>query len=112
MNKLAALLCLLAAAIHLWVVPEHLAEYLPAGIFFAAVALIQIGAAVALWRGPTRPAVTTVAALAAGLLVVWGLSRTVGLPMGGEWEVEPVGLLDVLSRASELGAALMVWTVR
>lgn len=105
-----AVLCLVAAAVHCYVVPEHLHEYMPAGIFFIVVTLVQVGVGAALFaRRPGRWAYRAAIGLFAGLLAVWALSRTVGMPMGDGWEIEPVGWLDLLSRVVELGAAAMAW---
>lgn len=39
-----------------------------------------------------------------GLLALWALSRTAGLPLGPQaWEAEPAELLDVVAGVAELG---------
>ncbi len=73
---------LLAAAVHLVVVPEHLTEWWVFAAFFVTVAAGQVlTAAAVLWR--PLPAYL---AMALGgnvlVIVVWVVSRTVGLPVG------------------------------
>jgi hypothetical protein len=103
-NATAALVWV-SALIHAVVVPEHLKEWGPAGAFFITTAAMQLAAAVLLWRKPTRALLRLVAYGSAGLVLLWTMSRTVGIPIGpGAGDVEPVGILDVLSTLDELGA--------
>jgi hypothetical protein len=95
-----------AAVIHAAVVPEHLDEWLAAGLFFVVLTLAELACAAAVlardraWRVPALAAAVVVSA---GPLLVWTVSRTTGLPFGPEaWEPEAVGVADVLSCALEL----------
>jgi hypothetical protein len=95
-----------AAAIHAAVLPEHFDEWLAAGAFFVALTLAEAAAAAAVlawdraWRTPGLVAAVVVSA---GPLLVWLVSRTVGLPFGPEaFEPESVGVADVLSCLLEL----------
>ncbi|MBI3649227.1 MAG: hypothetical protein HY240_10840 [Actinobacteria bacterium] len=93
---------LASAAIHLWVVPEHLREWPVAGGFFAILAAGQ--AVLALSVSRSRAELWYVAALLAscGAICLWAVSRTVGLPIGpGAGMPEPVGILDVASAICE-----------
>ena len=104
-RSILALTSLSAGAIHAVVVPEHLREALLFGAFFAAVALFQIGWAASLQEGRDRDRrFLTVGIVAnAGLIVLWVVSRTVGVPVGPEpWMPEPKGGLDVTSTILEL----------
>ena len=99
-----ALAWLLAAAggLHLAALPGHLPDP-AAGLFFAATALGQFLGAVLLLLRPTRR--TTAAIIAGNLLVlaIWALSRTTGLPIGGDLGTpEPVTMLDSLAAAAEM----------
>lgn len=92
-----------SAAIHVAVVPEHLAEWKVAGVFFVLLALVELGlSALAAVR---RDAVVHLACIAAsvGPLLLWLTSRTVGLPLvPGHGEVEAVGLADVAACVLEV----------
>jgi hypothetical protein len=110
---LAAGLSLGAAAIHFGVIGDHFAEYPPYGVAFAALAWFQVGWAIAYLAAPARRVAAVGAAINAGAIVVWLLSRTVGLPIGPEpGELEPVGPLDVLASAMELALiGLLLWNL-
>lgn len=92
-----------AAAIHFAVTGEHLREYPLFGAFFAATGALQ-----ALWAMIVllRPSSTVYFAGAIGnlaIVAVWGLSRTVGLPIGPEAGVpEPAAALDLLATSGEV----------
>ena len=71
-----------AAAIHFTVVPEHLSESRRMGIFFLTVAWAQAAWALAIvLRSPTRRALTVGALLNGGVLAVWAVHHTVGIPV-------------------------------
>src|SRR5262249_30098240 len=82
-----------AALIHLAVAPQHFAAYLPYGLFFVAVGTGQLALAVALVAAPARRLFIVGLASSLGLLALWALSRTVGVPIGprGPWQPEPLG---------------------
>jgi|SRR5947209_20583595 len=51
--------------------------------------------------------------LCLGVVVVWALSRTTGLPIGPEpWQREPVGAADLIATADEVAIVLLVLTRR
>jgi FtsP/CotA-like multicopper oxidase with cupredoxin domain len=114
----AALLTVGAALIHLAVAPEHLREWLPFGVFFLIIGSLQIILAVNLVARPERKVAATIAVLNVGLLSLWYLSRTVGLPIGPTpGQPEDVGLTDTLCVIMEvLGTlplvALVIWPAR
>lgn len=114
---------LVAATTHLWVVPEHRAEWPPAAVFFVVVAGLQLALA---WRA-RRPLGGLVVAAGllgtVGLLVFYVATRTVALPFlpahGAEhlpvaWgvgngvpifpedRIEAVGAPDLVCLAAEL----------
>src|SRR4051794_2424940 len=92
-----------AGAVHLAVVPEHLAEYPLFGIFFLVVGLAQAGAAVAVTLRPTRRRLTLLAAAEAMLALLWLVSRTIGLPIGPDpWTPEQIGVADIACVALEV----------
>ena len=113
----------IGAAIHLYVAPEHLAEWWAYGWFFLLLAAGQLATVplVLRWR---RPALLSMAiAVNVGAVLVWLVSRTSGLPIGppvldmtggladptkGGYGAhalgvpEPVGVLDVTATVCEL----------
>ena len=103
-----------AAAIHFAVVFEHFAEYTLYGVFFLVISWAQlIWPAVLLWR-PSRLWLSLGIVGNAIIIVVYVLSRTVGLPFGPDLHsAESVGALDVVSCVLEFGliagCAALLW---
>jgi hypothetical protein len=103
MSTIIAVLLAAAGGLHLAALPGHLNESAAAATFFAAVALGQLLGAVLVI---TRPSPRTTVAIVVGNVVVlgiWAVSRTTGLPVGGELGVaEPLGALDGLAAVAEI----------
>jgi hypothetical protein len=109
-----ALLSAGAGIMHLAVLGPHLREFWLFGVFFAA-ALAQLGWALLVMLRPSGRVWLAGAVGNALVIVVWILSRTVGLPVGAEaGHAEPVGFADALSTAYEAllvaGAAALAWS--
>jgi len=72
------------------------------GAFFVAVAAGQAGWAVLVVMRPVRAVLMLGAAGNAGVLAVWAVSRTAGVPIGPEAGVRlPVGFPDAVTAALE-----------
>lgn len=88
--RAAAVASIGAAVIHIVVIPSHWREWMPAGLFFASVAVFQLIWAIMAWA---RPPVALLAAGIVGntsLVALWLMSRTSGAPFGpnaGEPEI-------------------------
>jgi hypothetical protein len=117
----AAGLSLVAGGIHAMAGPAHLAEWWAYGLFFFAAAAFQAAYGLLLytrgiegWGGwmAVRGTVYRLGiAVTLGIIVVWLVSRTVGVPLGPEaFEPESVGGLDAISKAIE--AALVIVLAR
>jgi hypothetical protein len=103
LRRLIVILSGAAAAIHLAAAPAHIVALGDVGLAFYWAALFQAGFAVAFL--PQRPAgwLATLGIVGNGVLViVWGASRTVGLPVLGIGP-EPIGIADGVAVALELG---------
>jgi hypothetical protein len=100
-----AALSLLAAIIHLWVMPEHFEEWWGYGTFFLVVAIAQGLYALFLLRRPGRPILLLGVAGNLIVVILWVVTRTSGIPLVGPHagEVEEVGALDLLCTLAELG---------
>lgn len=86
-----------AGLVHVAVIQEHLDYWVPAGVFFAVIALAQIGWGVAALMRDRAPVPWVVAAATIGVVTLWALSRTTGLPVGPDAGTpEAVGTADVL----------------
>ncbi len=95
---------LLAAAIHLWVVPEHLEEWWGYGAFFLVCALAQGLYALGLLRRPSRPFLLLGVAGNLAVVILWLVTRTTGIPLLGPHagETEGVGMLDLACTLAEV----------
>jgi hypothetical protein len=99
---------LLAGLIHLGVVPEHFEELWGYGIFFVVAAVAQVGYVPRLLRWPNRTVLLLGIAGNSAIVLLYLLTRVVGIPLFGPeaGEVEEVGIIDVCATSSE--AALVV----
>lgn len=106
-RAIAVITLLAAAAIHFGEIGSHGREWRLAGAFFLTVALLQASFAVAL--AATTSALVRAGAIAvtAATIVVWALSRTVGIPAGPHAGVpEPVALADGIATTFEVAAVV------
>jgi len=94
-----------AGIIHLIVTPSHFEEWLGYGVFFLLAAIAQIGYAVVLMTNSSNPTLLWAGICGNGaIILLWLITRTVGIPFLGPdaWEIEPVGLLDSISKIIEI----------
>lgn len=101
----AAALSLLAAVIHLLVMPEHFEEWWGYGAFFLVCAVGQGLYAPILLRWPGRPVFLLGVAGNLAIVILWLVTRTTGIPLFGPHagEVEVAGVLDVACTLAEVG---------
>jgi hypothetical protein len=98
-----AALSWLAAMIHAAAIPEHWNEHRSFAVCFAALALLQAAWAVAFFRAPSRRLLVAAAVLSSGVIAVWTVSRTTGMPFGPEpWTPERPRVPDVAATVVEL----------
>jgi hypothetical protein len=99
-----AALSMAAAGIHFAVMGEHFAEYVAFGVFFSVVAWSQALLAVGVIVLPWRRLLLVGLVGNAVVILVWLISRTIGLPIGPEAGApEPAAFIDVLSTILEVG---------
>lgn len=106
--QVAAGLSAAAGLIHASVIVSHFQEYWLFGVFFVGAALFQFIWGVALWtRRDDRRLLVLGASVNLAIVVLWVLTRTVGLPVGPEpGEIEPAGLHDLFATADEIAIAI------
>lgn len=109
----AAILVFASSFIHAAVVVSHLEYYAPSGVFFLVVTCAQAGWAALVYRDPRNRRVLRAGIAGNGaLIVLWAISRTVGLPIGPDpWTPEAVGAADVLSKVDEVAAIVLLGIV-
>jgi hypothetical protein len=94
--------------IHVAAAIAHLSEYVPAAIFFVALASFQFAWGVAVYRMPSRRILSIGAGVSLAVVALWVISRTSGIPLGPErWTAEEVGPLDLICTADETLLALL-----
>lgn len=102
-----ALLSAACAAIHSAVSAEHFREAFIFGAFFLAASTSQAGWAILIVYRPNRTLLWVGAVGNAATIVLWTLTRTVGLPVGPQpWRAEAIGTLDLISTLLELAVVL------
>jgi hypothetical protein len=96
-----------AAVCHATVVGEHLSAWAPAGLFFLGLVLLEGALAMLALLAWSRPTALVVLLTSIGTVAVWGVSRTVGMPVGpADFRVpETVGTTDLVCGGLELVAA-------
>jgi hypothetical protein len=100
---LAAFGSVVAAGVHVAVCPEHYGEGWLYGAFFTVTASLQLLWAVLLMFRPDPRTVRAGLVATVGLIALWAVTRTAGIPLGPErGEVEAVGALDVIATTCEL----------
>jgi hypothetical protein len=111
-----ASLSLLAALIHLWVMPEHFQEWWGYGTFFLVAAVAQVVYVPLVLFWPHRVVLLLGIAGNSAIVLLYLFTRVVGIPLFGPeaGEVEGVGIIDVCATSSEVAivialGALLLW---
>jgi hypothetical protein len=109
----AALLVFASSFIHSVVIAVHFEEFWLFGALFAATTVLQAAWTVLVYGDPLNRRLLLAGAVGnAALVVVWTVSRTVGLPIGPRpWQPEAVGVVDVLSTLDEIAAVVLLAAV-
>jgi hypothetical protein len=98
-----------AASLHFAAVEPHLDEWVPAAIFMLVCGLAQLAWAV---HVAVKGTLVTAGGIAnGGVVALWLISRTSGIPAGPmAWQPEAIGLADALATALEILIVLTVVT--
>ena len=108
----AALLSLVAALIHLWVMPGQAWLWWGYGVFFLATALAQGLLGVALLRWPAAPLVLAGTCGNLALILLYVYTHTSGVPFGPHaGKVEDVDILGMTATLSEMGLVVVLVTL-
>jgi len=108
-----ASLSLLAALIHLWVMPEHFQEWWGYGMFFLVATIAQVVYIPLLLRWPNRSVFLLGIAGNSAIVLLFLFTRVVGVPLFGPeaGEVEGVGIIDVCATSSEVAIVVALGCV-
>jgi hypothetical protein len=105
-------LCLEAALIHVWYIPESFMEWWGYGDFFLACAVGQSVYGPVLILRPTQQVIQIGIWANAGVVALYVLTRVWGVPLGPHaGAVEAVGIFDLMSVAAEVGVVILLTTV-
>lgn len=101
-QQLAFLGLCAAAGTHLAVIPDHFKESWTYGAFFVVVAPLQIGLAWLVLVRARRAELTAALSFSLSVLVLWAVSRFVGVPIGPDnGATEKLGVLDLFASVCE-----------
>lgn len=114
--RCAAVASIGAAVIHFGVAPMHGRDWLPSGLFFAAIAVFQLMWAFVVWMRPIPLVLTTGILANTGSVGLWVMSRIVGAPFGpyaGQPEaVDTAGICVLLLQCYVVMGAGWAWPRR
>lgn len=109
MHRIASFALAAAGLIHIIVAPQHYAHAPAHGIFFALVGVVEIAWAYLYYRQPSKEMYYAGLALAAGLLLLWAVTRFLPAPFHGHAEaIDLGGLVCKISELIGLGALLVM----
>lgn len=97
-----------SAVIHAAVVPARLGHQPAAGVFFVLLVAAQLGVAIQVGGRLRRGVLLATAAVSAGPLLAWAVTRSLGLAWFGPQAglAEPIGLADLAAGALQVGTLL------
>lgn len=105
--RVAAFSSVVAAGIHVAVAPEHFRESALYGVFFVVAAACQTSGAAVLLALRSRMLTGFVAAGNGVIVVLWLMTRVVGIPLGPQaGEVERFQVLDVTASTAEVAVVV------
>lgn len=100
----ATVLSVSLGLIHVLATPLYFEQWLGYGVFFLTAAVLQVMYSMALAVSPPSRALFWAGIVGNGfIIIVWAITRTLGVPLIGPMagEVLPVGLLDALAQLLE-----------
>ena len=92
-----------ASAIHASVCADHFREAVAFGMFFVVASVLQAAWALLAIQRPTRRLLIAGAVGNTGVILLWIVTRTAGLPFGPEtWRPEAITTADAVATVAEL----------
>jgi hypothetical protein len=109
---LVAALAFVGALIHVGAAVDHWEEYHLYTLVFSCVAALQTCWALLILRGASRRVLVSGCVLQLGIVALWAVSRTVGVPLAPTaWTPEEIGVADLTETIGELTTVLAVLSV-
>lgn len=109
---LVAALAFIGALIHAGAAADHWSEYHLYTLAFSSLAVLQVGWTLLIVRGASTRTLVLGCALQLGIVALWALSRTAGVPFAPTaWTREEIGVADLTETVGELVTVLAVLSV-
>jgi hypothetical protein len=109
---LVAALAFVGALIHVGAAVDHWKEYHLYTLAFSCLAALQTCWAVLILRGASRRVLVLGCVLQLGIVGLWVVSRTVGVPLAPTaWAPEEIGIADLTATIGELTTVLATLSV-
>jgi hypothetical protein len=109
---LVAALAFVGALIHVGAAVDHWEEYHLYTLVFCGLAALQTCWAVLILRGASQRVLVLGCVLQLGIVGLWAVSRTVGVPLAPTaWAPEEIGIADLIETIGELATVLAVLSV-
>lgn len=109
---LVAALAFVGALIHLGAAVDHWEEYHLYTLVFSCLAALQACWALLILRGASRRVLVLGCVMQIGIVALWAVSRTVGVPLAPTaWTPEEIGVADLTETIGELATVLAVLSV-
>ncbi len=106
---LVAALTFLGGLIHVGAGVDHFGEFPLYTLVFCLLAAGQIAWAALLLRHPSRRVLLLGCAFQLGIVALWALSRTVGVPIAPQpWAPEEIGVADLVETIGEIASVIAV----
>lgn len=109
---LVAALAFIGALIHVGAAVDHWQEYHLYTLVFSGLAALQACWALLILRGASRGVLVLGCVVQVGIIALWALSRTVGVPLAPKpWVPEEIGVADLAETIGEITTVLAVLSV-
>jgi hypothetical protein len=106
---LVAGLAFIGGLIHVGAAVDHWEEFHLYTLVFSCLALVQAAWATLILRGASRRVLILGCVFQLGVVALWAVSRTVGVPIAPEiWTPEEIGVADLIETIGEVVTVLAV----
>jgi len=109
---LAAALVFIGGLIHVGAAVDHFGEFPLYTLVFCLLAAGQMAWAAMLLRQPSRRVMLLGCTFQLGIVALWAISRTVGVPIAPQaWVPEEIGVADLVETIGEIASVIAVFCV-
>lgn len=112
LRTIAAGMCFLSELIHLWLLPEQYEIFIGYGIIFLLIAMVQGFIGAQLLFEPRRRLLTFGLWVNALIVVLYGFTHTIGVPVGLAFLPLPVDVWGVGAVMTSLVVVVLLWFLR